>query len=154
VAESTGHSGVLSRQWETGGAVVERSRSPGGNGMAGRALRGCGRKPRGDVIRHVPADGGGALERSRVAAIAIRGIQRVIIVGVARRARGREVRSGQRKSGDAVVERCTIPTCGGVTVGAIPHRERCAGTGMHRIVGSLPSGQMALRISAAIQGNL
>jgi hypothetical protein len=154
VAESTGHSGVLSRQWETGGGVVERSSSPRGNGMAGSALRGRRWKTRGDVIRHVPADGGRALERSGVAAIAIRGIQRVIIVGVARRARCREVRSGQRKSGDAVVERRTIPTCGGVTVGAIPHRERCAGSGMHWIVGSLPRSQMALRISAAIQGNL
>src|ERR1700686_5391009 len=99
--------------------------------MAGGALRGRLWEPRCDVIRYVPADRGRALERSRMAAVAVRGIQRVIIIGVARRARRSEVRSGQRKSGDAVVERRTIPTCGGVTAGAIPHRERCAGSGMH-----------------------
>jgi hypothetical protein len=74
VALRAGNRGVLPGQWETRGAVVERSSSPGSNGMAGGALCGCRWETRGDVIRHVPADGGGALESSSVAAIAIRGI--------------------------------------------------------------------------------
>ena len=154
MAESTGHSGVLSRQWETRGAVVKGSRSPSGDRMARSTLGSRNWESRRHVIRHISADRGGALECSRMASVAIRGIQRVIIIGVARRARGREVRPRQRKPRDAMVERCGVPASRGVAVGAIPHRERCAGSGMHRIVGSLPSGQMALRISAAIQGNL
>jgi hypothetical protein len=74
VALRAGNRGVLPSQWETRGAVIERSSSPGTNGMAGGALCGRGRKTRRDVIRHVSTDGGGALESSRVASIAIRGI--------------------------------------------------------------------------------
>ena len=154
MAQRAGNRGVLPGQRETRRGVVKRTSSPGGNGMTGCALRRGGRETSRDVIRHVPADGGGALESSSVASIAVRRIQRVVVIGMAGSARGRSMRPGQRKSGHTVVERRTIPTCGGVAVGAIPHRERCAGSGMHRIVGSLPSGQMALRISAAIQGNL
>ena len=154
MAQRAGNRGVLPGQRETRGAVVKGSRSPSGNGMARRALCGGSWEARSHVIRYISTNCGGALERRRVAAVAIRGIQRVIIIGVARRARGREVRPRQRKPRDAMVERCGVPASRGVAVGAIPHRERCAGSGMHRIVGSLPSGQMALRISAAIQGNL
>ena len=154
VAGSARRGQMRTHQRKACGAVVERSGSPGGNGMARRALCGGSWEARRHVIWHVSTDCGGALERRRVAAITIRGIQRVVIVGMARRARCRKVRPRQRKAGHTVVERRAIPTCGGVAVGAIPHRERCAGRGMHRIVGSLPSGQMALRISAAIQGNL
>ena len=154
MAQRAGNRGVLPGQRETRGAVVKGSRSPSGDRMARSTLGSRNWESRRHVIRHISADRGGALECSRMASVAIRGIQRVIIIGVARRARGREVRPRQRKSRHTVVERRTIPTCGGVAVGAIPHRERCAGSGMHRIVGSLPSGQMALRISAAIQGNL
>jgi len=104
VALRAGNRGVLPGQWETRGAVVERSSSPSGNGMAGGTLCGRGWETRGDVIRHAPADGRGALERSRVAAITIRGIQRVIVISMAGSARGRGVRAHQRKSGDAMVE--------------------------------------------------
>ena len=154
MAQRAGNRGVLPGQRETRRGVVEGSSSPRGDRMARSALCRGSWEARGHVIRHVSTDCGGALERRRVASVAVRGIQRVVIVGMARRARGREVRPRQRKSRHTVVERCTIPTCGAVAVGAVPHRERCAGSGMHRIVGSLPSGQMALRISAAIQGNL
>jgi hypothetical protein len=74
VALRAGNRGVLPCQWETRGAVIERSGSPGGNGMTRGALCGRGWEPRGDVIRHVPADGRRALERSRMATITIRGI--------------------------------------------------------------------------------
>ena len=154
MAQRAGNRGVLPCQWETGGAVVERSSSPGGNGMARGALRSRGWEPSSHVIWYVSSDGGGALKRSRVTPVAVRGIQRVIVIGMAGSARGRKVRTRQRKSGNAVVERRTIPTRRGVTVGAIPHRERCAGSGMHRVVGCLPGRQMALRISAAGRADL
>ena len=110
---------MLPGQWETCCAVIERSGSPSGNGMARGALRGRGWETRGDVIRHVSANSRGALERSRVATVAVRGIQRVVVIGMAGSAGGRGVRAHQRKSGDAMVERRCIPTGGGVTIGAI-----------------------------------
>jgi hypothetical protein len=58
------------------------------------------------------------------------------------------VRSGQRKSGDAVVERRRRPAGWRVTGGAIRRAKRGAGRGVHGIVRLLPGGQMALRISA------
>ena len=124
--------------------VVERSRSPSGDWMAGGALRSCRWETRRDVIRYISADSSGALERSRVAAIAVCGIQRVVVIRMAGSARGRKVRAHQRKSGNAVIERCCVPTCRGVAVGAIPHRKSCTRRRMHRIIRSLPGGQMAL----------
>ena len=151
MAQAAGHRGVLPGQREAGGAVVERSGSPGGDRMAGGALCSRGWEARSNVIRYISPDGSSALERSCVAAIAVRRIQRVVIIGVAGSARGREVRPDQRKSGDAVIERRSVPTCRGVTVGAIPYRKRCTRCRMHRVVCSLPGGQVALRISAVCQ---
>ena len=122
--------------------------------MAGGALRRRRWEARSHVIWHVSANGGGALESSRVAAIAVRGIQCVVVIRMAGSARRGEVRAHQCESGDAVVERCPIPTCGSVAVGAIPHRKGCTRRRMHRIFRSLPGSQMALRISAACRGNL
>ena len=119
MAQRAGNRGVLPGQRETRRGVVKRTSSPGGNGMTGCALRRGGRETSRDVIRHVPADGGGALESSSVASIAVRRIQRVVVIGMAGSARGRGVRAHQRKSSDAMVERCRIPTRCGVTVGAI-----------------------------------
>src|ERR1700682_3933216 len=109
MALAAGNRGVSPRQRKTRGAVVERAGSPGGNGMARGTLRGRGRESCRDVIRYISTDGGGALEGSRVAAIAVRGIQRVVVIGVAGSARCREVRAHQRKSGNAMVERGSIP---------------------------------------------
>jgi len=145
---------MRTHQRETCGAVVERSSGPRCDRMARRALRGGSWETRAHVIWYISTNCGGALERRRVAAVAVRGIQCVVIIGMAGSARRRSMRPCQRKSGNTVVERCRIPTSRSVAVGAIPHGERCAGRGVHRIVGSLPGSQMALRISAAIQGNL
>jgi hypothetical protein len=134
--------------------VVEGAGSPSGDGMARSALGGGSGESRSDVIRNVSADGGGALERGSVAAVAVRGVQGVVVIGVAGSAGGCEVRAHQRKAGNAVIERGRIPTCGGVAVGAIGGGEGCTGGGMHRIVGSLPGGQVALRISAAVERDL
>ena len=119
MAQRASNRGVLTRQRETRGAVVERSSRPSSNGMARGALRSRGRKTSGDVIRNIPANGSRALERGRVATITIRRIQRVVVIGMAGSARCRRVCAHQGKSGDAVVERGCIPTRRGVTVGAI-----------------------------------
>ena len=99
--------------------MVERASGPGGNGMAGGALRSRCWETRRDVIRYISADSSGALESGGVAAIAVRGIQRVVVIRMAGSARGRKVRAHQRKSGNAVIERGRIPTRRGVAVGAI-----------------------------------
>ena len=84
---------MLPGQRKGGGAVVERSRSPSGNGMAGGALRSGRWETRSHVIWHIPANGGGALESSRVAAIAVRRIQGVVAVDMAGSARCSKVRA-------------------------------------------------------------
>ena len=140
MAQGAGDRGVSPRQRETRGAVVERSSSPGSYRMAGGALCSRGWEARSNVIRYISTDSSSALERSCVAAIAFCRIQRVVIIGMAGSARGRKVRPHQRKSRDTVVERRRIPTCRGVTVGAIPYRKRCTRCRMHRVVCSLPGG--------------
>src|ERR1700730_17589405 len=103
MAQGAGDRGVSPRQREARGGVVELSSSPGGNRMARGTLRGCCWEPRRHVIRYISTDGGGALESSCVAAIAVCGIQRVVVIGMAGSARGRKVRAHQRQSGDGVV---------------------------------------------------
>lgn len=83
-------------------------------------MRGRGWETCGDVVRNVSTDGGGALEGRGVAAVTIRGIECVVIVGMAGRTRCCEVRAHQRKASNAVIERGRIPTCGGMTVCTIP----------------------------------
>src|ERR1700682_6108535 len=154
MAEAAGNRSVSPGKRETRGGVVELSSSPGGNRMAGGTLRGRCWETRSHVVRYISADGGGALERSCMAAIAVRGIQRVVVIRMAGSARCRKVRAHQRKSGDAVVERAPIPPCGGVAVGAIPHRKGCTRRRMHRVVRALPGSQMASRIFAVCRSNL
>jgi len=103
------------------------------------------------VVRDIAANSGGALKRGRVAAHAIGRVQRVVIVdvaGSAGRRRRRHVRSGQRESSRAVIKYCRRPAHRGVASRAIRRCERSPGRGVHRIVGGLPRGQMALRVSA------
>ena len=119
MALAAGNHSVSPRQRKSRGGVVEFSRSPGGNGMARGTLRGRYWEARSDVIRYISADSSGALESGGVAAIAVRGIQRVVVIRMAGSARGRKVRAHQRKSGNAVIERGRIPTRRGVAVGAI-----------------------------------
>jgi hypothetical protein len=135
---------MCTHQREACGAVIERSGSPGGNGMARRALCGGSWEARSHVVGYISTNCGGALERRRVAAVAVRGIQCVVVIGMAGSARGRSMRPRQRKSGNTMVERCGIPTCRSVAVGAIPHCKSRTRGRMHRIVGSLPGSQMAL----------
>lgn len=57
------------------------------------------------------------------------------------------MRAGQRKSGQAVIERCRVPSSRGVAVGAIGDGEGRTRRRVHRIVRFLPGRQMALRVA-------
>ncbi len=107
VALAALHRRVLIRERETGGAVIKFSVSPRRDRMARRAGSGSGRKAGGNVIRDVAANRGCALPSRSVAAHAIRGIQCVIAVDVARRASRRcrrHVRTDECETGRTVIE--------------------------------------------------
>jgi hypothetical protein len=75
---------------------------------------------------------------------------------MARRTGGRRrghVCSGQRKPGDAVIERRRGPAGCRMASGTICRGKSGAGSGVHGIIGLLPSGQMALRVPAIGRGN-
>lgn len=150
VAKIAGHVGMAVGQREAGGVVIENSRGPGGDGVACRAGRSGDRESSGHVIGNVAADGGSALEGGLVASVAIRRVQHVVIVDVAGgagRGRRRHVRAGQREAGSVVIEDRRGPAHRVVARRAIPCRERRARSGVHRIIGLLPGGQVALRVS-------
>lgn len=75
-------------------------------------------------------------------------LQIVIIVYMASRAGDVGVALSERKAGARVIEIRTVPACGGVTVRAITNGEGRAGSRVGRIVGGLPSTEMATGISA------
>ena len=156
VAQGALHTRMSVGQRESSRVVVEHSSRPGSNRVASGACR-CGSWETGrDVIRHVAANRRGALESSRVATVTIRRIQRVVVAHMARRAgsrRRRHVRAGQSKSCRAVIKSSRRPAGRIVASGAVHRSKRGSRSGVNRIVGLLPGGQMALRISAIGWGN-
>ena len=110
-----------------------------------------GRKPRGNVVWHTSADRRRALPRRLVAgeAIRVRGGESVVVAHVAIGAghdfacRRQLVRTRQRPAGRGVIEDCGGPRNGVVAGRAIGRRKWRSGTWVHRIVGLLPSRQMA-----------
>lgn len=134
--------------------MVEHARGPRGDRMTGSALRRSRGETCRDVIRNIPANRGGAGVRGGVAAIAVCRTQRVIIVGVALRARRREMRAHERKARGAVVKgRRGVPPRGGVAVGTIGCCESGAGRRVHRIISALPGSEVTLRIAAIGRGD-
>jgi hypothetical protein len=104
--------------------VIERRCRPIGGGMTDRAVRW---KSRRNMIRHRAPKSRRALPGCQMAAIAGRRIQRVIVVHMAGRARSRRrrnVHSGQRETGDTVIERRRCPPCGRMASGAV-RRGKC-----------------------------
>jgi len=151
VAQSAGHVRVAIGQQESGRAVIENSGRPSRNRVARGAGRSRNRESGGHVIRHVSAHRRAGGERRRVAAVAIRRSQSVIVIDMARgagRRRRRHVRSGQGESGRAVIEYRRGPAHCSVARRAICRCKGRSGSRVHRIIGGLPSCQMALRISA------
>ena len=127
MAQIAGHVGVPVGQQEPGRAVIEDSRSPSCNRVARRASRGSRREPGRNMVRHRAADGRRAEKSGLVAAVTIRGIERVVVAHMARRAGRRRrghVRSGQGKPSNAVIERRRSPARCRMAIGAI-HRREC-----------------------------
>ena len=116
VARRACGAGVLARQRDGRGAVVEDGAGP----LSGAVACFAGlREPRGHVIRI-----GSRLELSQVAGDARRRQRRVLAVSVAARARGSRMLAGQRESGRAVVEGRARPLNGAVTERAVLRESR------------------------------
>jgi hypothetical protein len=103
------------------------------------------------MIRYRSANGRGAEKSRLVTAVAIRRIECVIVVYMARRARSRRrrrVRSSQGEPGNTVIEgRCRPARCR-MAMGTIRWGKGGAGSGVHRSIGLSPSCQMATRVTA------
>jgi hypothetical protein len=103
------------------------------------------------VIRHGPADGHGAIKVLLVAPVAIRRIERVVVVymagGAGSRRRG-HVCSGQGKTGNAVIQRRGCPACCCMAGGTIRWSKSGSGSRVDGCGGLLPSRQVALRVPA------
>ena len=126
MAGSTSDVGVAIRKWEAERSVIKRSRAPGSDGMALRTGRGGSRKAGLDVIGNVTAERRRAVPAAEVTSHAVRGVQRIIIVHMARGAwrwRRRHVRAGESKTGRAVIEGSRVPTRSSVAVRAIRNRK-------------------------------
>src|SRR5271165_101271 len=72
----------------------------------------------------------------------------------ARRRSGRHVSAHQGEPGGAVIEGGRGPALSGMAICAVGGREGRSGGGMHRIVGLLPSGEVAAGIAAIGRRNL
>ena len=151
MARSARHIGVAVSQREAKRQVVKFPIRPFGDGVALRACGRGGREAGRNVVRDVAAKRRRLVPIRKMAADAIRGIQRVVVVDVARgtgcRSR-RHVRPCQGKAGYAVVEGSRIPALGGVAVGAVGGGECRAGRRVHRIIGLLPVRQVATGVPA------
>jgi hypothetical protein len=126
---------------ESGRAVIEDARSPSGNGMAGCTLRRGGRKSSRDMVGYVPTHRRGPLEIRLVAAIAIRGFEKVVVAhmagGAGRRCR-RHMRSGQSKPSLAVIETYGCPTHCIVAHRTVRCRKLRTRRRVHRIIRLVP----------------
>ncbi len=143
--------GVSVSQRKAECVVIKFSVRPLGDGVALRASRGVIREAYGDVIGDAGSKRRSLIPIGNVAAIAVGGIQRVVVADVARRARRgrwRHVRADKSEAGSTVIERRAIPTLGGMAGGAIRDGE-CGTRGrVNRRGGLLPLGEMAPGISA------
>jgi len=128
--------------------VIERRIGPIRRVVARGALGSW--EARGNVIGHVAAQRLGLVPVGGVATVAI-GIRRcevVIIIGVAVGAWRSGMHPGQRPTRYRVVEGAVSPQCCVVASGTLCHGERGSRCGVRRIVGLLPGGQVASRVSA------
>ena len=130
-------------------AVIKPSVGPK-NRVVARRTHG-GREPCGNVVWHTSPDRRRALPRRLMAPIAVRvcGSEGVVVTDMAIGAghdfacRRQLVRTRQRPAGRGMIENCRGPRNGVVAGRAIGHSKWRSGTRVHRIVGLLPSRQMA-----------
>ena len=151
---SRGRHLVCARQCPPGGAVIKFSIHPGGRVMAGGAQGSWERSSY--VVWH------GSPERLRagpirgVATVAdgVRAGEVVIVVDVAQRAGRCGVGPGQSETGHAMVKGSIVPADRRMAIRAICNGKCRAGTGVDRIVGLLPSGEVAAGVPAIGRRNL
>ena len=137
---------VRTLQRESGCAVVELSIRPE-NRVVASGTHGS-RESRGNVVRHISADCGGALPRGLVASVTICVCRRKVVVVTRMAIRAGHhfaggsqlVRTRQRPPRDRVVEHDAGPQRGIVTGGAIRHRKRRARGRVRGIIRLPPSG--------------
>jgi len=136
-------------------AVIKFAVGPHGDGVA-TGTSGCGSgEIRSDVIGYIAAQSLCFVPVRLMTAEAIRGIERVVVTDMAGCAgcrRGRHVGANESEAGGAVIEGSRVPTCRGMASGTVGCSEGSTGGGMDRIVGLLPSSEMAARV-AAIRGS-
>ena len=138
---------VRARQRKAGGAVIERGRGPSRSGVAIGTI-GCREsRPGGRVNRIVRLLPSGEVATG-IAAIGGSDRQVVVIVDVAGQARNVGVAVGQQKAGGAVIKGDIGPRRGVVAVGTVGSGKAWTGLGVRRIVGLLPSREMATGIAA------
>jgi len=144
---------VRARQREPGHAVVKRSAVPAHRRVAVRAIYRCERRAGSRVHRVV-----GLLPVDQVAARVPAGVrsnlQIVVVVDVARGAGHIRMAVRQQKAGGAVIERHVCPGRRIVAVRTQRSRKCRSRLRVGRIVGLLPSGQVAARVPAIIWPNL
>ena len=156
VAEIAGHVRMPIRQREAKRGMVKLSRRPGRDRVAGSASRSRDGEVCGNVIWNRPSQSLRTEEGGLMAAVAVGRTQRVVVVHMARgagRRRRRHVRSNQREACRAMVKSCASPTRRGVTIRAVCGGKAWSGGRVHRIIGLLPSGQVALRVPAIPGGD-
>lgn len=154
VTLDTGSGYVPARECEPGDGVIERGHIGPRNGVV--ALRAiCGSKRRSCRRVHWIV---GLLPLRQVAsgvpAIGRLDLQIVVVVDVALRALQVGVTVAQRKSRGAVIEHHIGPRRGVMAVRTIRQGKYRPGARVRRIVGLLPSRQVAARVSAIAGGNL
>lgn len=137
---------------ETCTGVIKNAVRPKGDGVASGASGGSGGEICRNVVRYIAAKRLRAEPCCLVAAHAIRRTQCVIVVDVAGHAgsgRGRHVGARQSEAGRRVIERRYVgPRNRVVASGAIRDGKLGTSAGVCRIIGLLPSREMASGIAA------
>jgi hypothetical protein len=138
---------VRTYQRKAGRTVIPRG-GPVCGGVTTRALRRgeCRR----DVIWYRTSHRGRAvvLIRMTTIAIGVRDSEIVIVIRVAGRAGSRNVQTGERPTGDGVVEGVVGPGNGIVASRTVCRRESRARRGVRGVIRCLPGGQVAAGVSA------
>lgn len=151
IVDMTGRAGrrrgrsVCAGQSETSHAVVKRRRVPALGGMAGRAARRCKSRPGGRVYRVcrlLPF----RKMASRISAVRRRNRQSVVVVDMAGSARHIRMPVRKQEPRRGVIEISRVPALGRMAARAIRDGEDRPRGRVHRVVGLLPSRQVALRI--------
>ena len=141
VARSARHVCVSERQRKSKRCVIELAVRPLRDRVAGRAGCGIVRESGLDVVGNIATQGRSLVPVRQVTTNAVRRIQSVIVVDMARRAgRGarRHMRASKSKTRHAVIKRGSVPALCRVAVRAVRQGKRRSRRGVNGIVRLLP----------------